>query len=69
MEEGLKCGVPKMWLCQDLTDATGPPREQTQYLRHRWLQNFETTQAKIEGWGLFGVEKGVVLIMWVWPFC
>ena len=28
-EKGLKCGVPKMWPCQDPTDATGPPREQT----------------------------------------
>ena len=32
-------------------------------LTHRRLQNFETTQAKIEGWGLLGVERGVVLII------
>ena len=32
-------------------------------LQHRWLQNFETTQAKIEGWGLLGVERGVVSII------
>ena len=30
---------------------------------HGRLQNFETTGAKIKGWGLKGVSMGVVLII------
>ena len=30
---------------------------------HRRLQDFETTWAKIKGWGLKGVPMGVVLII------
>ena len=41
-----------------------PPNSLIAMDNHRQLQNFETTQAKIEGWGLLGVEIGVVLIIY-----
>ena len=48
-------------LNSSLKPFKSPLRAETSF--HGRLQDFETTRAKIKGWGLKGVSMGVVLII------
>ena len=55
------------WLHFKMATATGDRKKMSQTsrfaLKHGRLQDFETTWAKIKGWGLKGVSMGVVVII------